>query len=137
MELNIGLHVRNKHSGVEGIIVEQIKREQEVTGARVHVKKLGGSVAWHIDDIEIVAGHVNLRRVRQIKRATLITNFADAKFVSDAVARNFVVFGGEVAKHKGEEAKAGGRTVRALRFIRKLKREQEAKSAALRGARHV
>lgn len=121
MKLSIGLHVRNKHSGKEGIVKTLIEERDMVkngelvtTGAYVVVgrQKAGvpkgepeetttdkGVYAWHITDIEVVAGRKNLRIVRQIKRMRQVRD-TDPKYLPRAAAINYVTFGGNIEQHK-------------------------------------
>lgn len=77
-----------------------------------------------------------LRRARQQKRAEIINQHADKKFISPSVARLFIIFGGDIETYNRDEARQGQRSPRILRAIRKFKRQQEAQSGALRSLRH-
>ena len=76
-----------------------------------------------------------LRLARQQKRAEIAKMF-DSKYVSHAVARIWIIFGGEIEVYKREEETQAKRSPRVMRAIRKLNRQREAQSTALARLHH-
>lgn len=74
-----------------------------------------------------------LRALRQEKRAEIADTF-DKKYVSHAVARLWVIFGGDIALYQKDELKGAQRPNRVLRAIRShnKRREEAAQLAKLR-----